>query len=183
VQDEETADEPAMPRSVVEAEAADRVLPLHEIGKSIVQLVVGGELPPAREDVAAAHELFAGSGEVASLGRKLDWAATALAPVGGWPDTLWTTVRVALASPLAMCVLWGPHHIQIYNDSYRRLIGGKHPAGLGQANRDCWPEVWHLNEPIYAQVLSGEAVELREALYPITRHGGGLPPRLGRCAA
>jgi GAF domain-containing protein len=170
VQDEETADEPGMPRAAVAAGAADRVLPLHEIGWTIARLVRGGRLPPAREDVAAAQNLFAGGGEVAALAREMDWGATALGPVSRWPDTLWATVRVALATPLATCVLWGPNQIQLYNDAYRHLMGVKHPAGLGQPNRDSWPEVWHLNEPIYARVLTGEAVELREALYPITRN-------------
>jgi signal transduction histidine kinase/chemotaxis response regulator CheB len=170
VQDEETADEPAMPRAAAETGAADRILPLHEIGWTIAHLVSGSGLPPAREDVVAAHSLFAGDGEVARLAREMDWGATALGPVSRWPDTLWATVRVALATPLATCVLWGSNQIQLYNDAYRHIMGAKHPAGLGQANRDCWPEVRHLNEPIYARVLAGEAVELREALYPITRN-------------
>jgi hypothetical protein len=80
-----------------------------------------------------------------------------------------TTVQVALLAPMAMCVLWGRNYVQIYNDAYREIMGVKHPAGLGQSNRDCWPEVWHLNEGLYARVLAGEAIELHHALYPITR--------------
>jgi hypothetical protein len=169
VQDEETADQPAMPRAVVEAGVADRVLPLHDIGRAALDLVIGRGLPPARADVAAAQELFAEGGEVARLGRELDWGATPLGPVSEWPATLRTTVQVALLAPMAMCVLWGRSYVQIYNDAYREIMGVKHPAGLGQSNRDCWPEVWHLNEGLYARVLAGEAIELQQALYPITR--------------
>ncbi|MDQ2773440.1 MAG: ATP-binding protein [Acidobacteriota bacterium] len=70
-----------------------------------------------------------------------------------------------------MVLLWGPALIQIYNDSYRELMGDKHPAGLGQPTRECWPEVWRINEPLYARVWQGEALTFEDQLYPITRHG------------
>jgi hypothetical protein len=76
VQDEETAEQPAMPRAVVEAGVADRVLPLHDIGRAVLDLVIGRGLPPAQADVAAVQEVFAEGGEVARLGRELDWGAT-----------------------------------------------------------------------------------------------------------
>jgi len=68
-------------------------------------------------------------------------------------------------------VLWGPELVQVYNDGYRLIMGDKHPAGLGQPTRDSWPEVWHLNAPIYARVRDGATVTLDDTLYPITRHG------------
>jgi PAS domain S-box-containing protein len=70
-----------------------------------------------------------------------------------------------------MIVLWGPHLIQIYNDGYLALMGSKHPAGLGQRTEDCWPEVWHMNQPLYARVWQGETITFEDQLYPITRHG------------
>ena len=70
-----------------------------------------------------------------------------------------------------MIVLWGNDLVQIYNDAYRELMGNKHPAGLGQPTQDCWPEVWKINEPIYARVLAGETLTFEDQLYPITRHG------------
>jgi PAS domain S-box-containing protein len=70
-----------------------------------------------------------------------------------------------------MVVLWGPELIQIYNDGYLALMGAKHPAGLGQPTQECWPEVWHINEPIYARVWQGETLTFEDQLYPITRRG------------
>jgi PAS domain S-box-containing protein len=70
-----------------------------------------------------------------------------------------------------MIVLWGPDLIQIYNDGYLSLMGTKHPAGLGQRTQDCWPEVWHINQPLYARVWQGETLTFEDQLYPITRHG------------
>ena len=43
-----------------------------------------------------------------------------------------------------------------YNDACVAFLGTKHPAGLGQPTRARWPEVWHLNAPIYERVRTGE---------------------------
>ncbi|MET0420022.1 MAG: chemotaxis protein CheB [Actinoplanes sp.] len=170
-QSEDSAEYPAMPRAAVEAGAVDLVLDLRDIGAVLVDVVRGGELPRTLGDRALAETLFVGPGEVPTLMRGLDWRRTKLGSVAAWPDALMTVVQMALASPVGMCVLWGPDFLQIYNDAYRLFMAGKHPGGLGQANRECWPEVWHLNEPLYARVMSGEAVSRVDARYPIARHG------------
>lgn len=108
---------------------------------------------------------------MAALVRIHDWAATPLGPIERWPQSLRTTVDLVLAGGFPMAALWGPDLVQIYNDAYRALMGVKHPAGLGQPTRDCWPEVWHINEPIYTQVLAGETLVSEDALYSITRSG------------
>ena len=100
------------------------------------------------------------------MGREIDWSQTALGAVSGWSPALVTMVRHVLESPLAICVLWGSDYIQLPD-----AMGIKHPAGLAQADRECWPEVWHLNEGLFAQVMAGEPVQLHDALYPITRRG------------
>ncbi|GAA4608833.1 signal transduction histidine kinase/chemotaxis response regulator CheB [Actinoplanes octamycinicus] len=170
-QSEDSAEHTGMPRSVVEAGAADLVLDVRDIGPVLADLIRGGELPRVRAERSLAGTLFPGPGEVAALFRRLDWRRTRLGPVQGWPDELVTVVQVALASPLSMSVLWGPEYLQLYNDAYRRMMGDKHPAGLGQPNRECWPEVWHLNESRYAQVMAGESVSLTDSPYPVARRG------------
>ncbi|MCY1139421.1 ATP-binding protein [Actinoplanes sp. Pm04-4] len=170
-QSEDSAEHPSMPRAAVDSGAVDLVLDLRDIGPVLMDVLRGGELPGRRDDRTTAERTFAGPGEVASLMRELDWRRTRLGPVGGWPAALVSVVQTVLESPVAMCVLWGPEHLQLYNDAYRTVMGAKHPAGLGRANQECWPEVWHLNEPLYARVRAGEAVSLTDALYPITRHG------------
>ena len=110
-----------------------------------------------------------GGGEMGALIRSHDWAATALGPVEAWPERLRAVVDLVLTSGFPMVALWGPDLIQIYNDSYRQIMGRKHPVGLGQRTRECWPEVWHINEPIYDRIRAGETVTFEDALYPITR--------------
>ncbi|MES2179147.1 MAG: ATP-binding protein [Gemmatimonadota bacterium] len=115
--------------------------------------------------------LFAGAGEMRNACRALDWAQTPLGDSASWPQSLRTVAQLTLANPTPQVVLWGSELAQIYNDGYRTIMGTKHPCGLGQPTRECWPEVWHLNQPIYEQVLRGETLWFEDALFPITRTG------------
>jgi PAS domain S-box-containing protein len=103
--------------------------------------------------------------------REFDWSTTPLGPVFGWPQSLKSAVDLTVANGFGMIVLWGPDLIQIYNDGYRQVMDAQHPAGLGQPTRECWPEVWHINEPIYRRIWAGETVTFEDALYPLVRHG------------
>ena len=108
---------------------------------------------------------------MAGLTRSQDWSATLLGPSDDWPQSLKTTIAIVLASPLAMVVLWGPDLIQVYNDEYAVICGPRHPRALGQRTRDCWPEVWEFNAPIYEAVLRGETRSFRNQRLTIERLG------------
>ena len=115
--------------------------------------------------------IFPGAGEMAERCRAFDWAATQLGPVEQWPQSLRTAAQLTLANLFPAIVLWGPELVQIYNEGYRPILGVKHPAALGQATHACWPEVWHINQPIYERVLQGETLTFEDALYPLRRSG------------
>ncbi|HDS1556334.1 TPA: PAS domain-containing protein [Stenotrophomonas maltophilia] len=100
-----------------------------------------------------------------------DWSGTPLGPTGRWPAHLRATVDMMLAHGFPMIILWGQELIQLYNDGYAEILADKHPAGLGQPTRDCWPEVWHINGPIYDRVWQGETVTFEDKLYPLARQG------------
>ncbi|RKI67284.1 PAS domain-containing protein [Corallococcus sp. AB049A] len=119
----------------------------------------------------AAARVFADGGELGALCRAKDWSTHPMGPVEGWPQSLKTAVSMVLGSQFPLIVLWGPELYQFYNDGYRLLMGSKHPAGLGQGNKECWPEVWHINETIYPRVLNGETVTFEERMYPLAPHG------------
>ena len=57
-------------------------------------------------------------GAMAGRIRNLDWSATPLGPIAGWPQSLRTLVDMMLALPGPATILWGPTHVQIYNDGY-----------------------------------------------------------------
>jgi PAS domain S-box-containing protein len=117
--------------------------------------------------------VFPGDGELATRCRSLDWAATRLGPAEQWPASLRTAAAMVVAAGCPMVLLWGRDLVQVYNDGCRALMGAKHPTGLGQPNRECWPEVWDLSAPVYEQVLAGNTVRLEDALFPIARDGAG----------
>ncbi len=111
-------------------------------------------------------------GEMGERIRALDWGTTSLGAMDRWPRSLRTLIDMLLAHPLPMIVLWGPDLIQIYNDGYARIVGRKHPEALSMPTRQCWPEVWHVNGPIYERVLRrGESVLLEDQSFPTTRSG------------
>ena len=122
-------------------------------------------------DDSLVERLFRDGGELGALCRAKDWSATPLGPPESWPQSLRTAVSMVLASDFPMIVLWGPSLVQIYNDRYRLLMGAKHPGGLGQGNRECWPEAWHINKSIYPRVFAGETVSFHEAVYPLAPNG------------
>lgn len=101
-----------------------------------------------------------------------DWAATPLGPREHWTASLKAAVELILPNSFPMIVLWGRELIQIYNDAYREIMADKHPAGLGQPTRECWPEVWHINAPIYERVWRGETLTFQDSLYPLARRHG-----------
>ncbi|HST60486.1 MAG TPA: PAS domain S-box protein, partial [Longimicrobium sp.] len=123
----------------------------------------------------AAAVLFAGEGEMRARCREMEWAATPLGPPDAWPQSLRTAVGIVLASAFPHIVLWGPELIQVYNDGYIPFLGAKHPWGLGVPTRQCWPEAWAFNEPVYARVLRGETVFFQDQLYRLRRRGPGMP--------
>lgn len=112
-----------------------------------------------------------GEGEMARRIRAHSWADTPLGPAGDWPQSFRSVVDLLLPSGFPMAALWGPDLVQIYNDGYRAIMGDRHPEGLGQPARDCWPEAWHIVAPVLDRVRAGETVIHEDALCPVTRHG------------
>jgi PAS domain S-box-containing protein len=114
---------------------------------------------------------FAYADDIGAAIRAVDWSATPIGPIDAWPQSLRAIVDLVLASPLPLIVLWGPDLIQIYNDGYATIAGHRHPFALGQPTRECWPEVWDFNEPMYAAVLRGETRSFGDQLLRLERAG------------
>ena len=100
-----------------------------------------------------------------------DWSSTPLGACEQWPPHLRATVDLMLAHGFPMIVLWGEQLVQLYNDGYAEILADKHPGGLGQPTRECWPEVWHINGPLYTRVWQGETLTFEDKLYPLVRRG------------
>ena len=104
--------------------------------------------------------------------RAFDWAATSLGPLAGWPESLKTCVRIILTSRQPMFVWWGEDLINLYNDAYRSIVGGKHPGALGQPASAVWREIWDEVRPRAERAMRGNEGTYDEALLLIMeRHG------------
>jgi PAS domain-containing protein len=117
-------------------------------------------------------ELFAGGGELGALMRETDWASSALGPVEKWPQALKTAVRIMLTSRQPMFVWWGNDLINLYNDAYRSILGGKHPWALGVPAQDVWREIWDEVGPRARSAIDGNTGTYDEALGLIMERNG-----------
>ena len=102
-----------------------------------------------------AADLFAGPGELRALCRELDWSATPIGAVSGWPEALCVVVQACLESSFPICLWCGPELVLVYNDAYRSSLILKHPWALGRRGSDVWAETWDSVGPLMDQVMSG----------------------------
>ncbi|MCU0683781.1 MAG: ATP-binding protein [Polyangiaceae bacterium] len=116
--------------------------------------------------------VFEGGGELGARMRAIDWSQTPLGPVEGWPQSLKTCVRVVLTSRQPMFVWWGDSLINLYNDAYKAIVGGKHPAALGQPASEVWREIWGEIGPRAKATMLGNEGTYDEALLLIMERYG-----------
>lgn len=119
-----------------------------------------------------AYNFLHDSGEMGKLIRAKDWHHTSLGDPQNWSQPLKTAVRMVLDNPFGQNILWGHDYIQIYNDSYRPIMGTtKHPHALGSSAKDTWSEIWHIVGPMLDQVLKGDSVSFKDYELQLNRHG------------
>jgi PAS domain S-box-containing protein len=108
-----------------------------------------------------------------ALMRGHDWSTTPLGAPENWPQSLRTTVRLALTTRHPVFLFWGPELICLYNDAYSRTMGPeRHPSALGRPGREVWDETWHIIGPQIDEVMSGRGATWHEnQVVPMTRHG------------
>ncbi|HKU38207.1 MAG TPA: ATP-binding protein, partial [Polyangiales bacterium] len=132
----------------------------------------GAAVPTRLTPTPDTHALFAGGGELGRRMAEMDWASTELGPVESWPQSLRTCVRIILTSRQPMFVWWGESLINLYNDAYKSIIGGKHPTALGQPASVVWREIWSEVHPRASRAMLANEGTYDEALLLIMeRHG------------
>jgi PAS domain S-box-containing protein len=116
--------------------------------------------------------LRTGGGEMGALVRATDWSETPLGPIERWPIRLQLAVSLCLASRYQVIISWGRELIQIYNDAFIAIAGGKHPKALGQGAKECWPEMWPTVAPMYEHVFATRTATRSDNIHlPVERHG------------
>ncbi|WP_164851339.1 ATP-binding protein [Larkinella soli] len=117
-------------------------------------------------------EFLSGGGETGELMRSIDWSATSLGPAADWPRSLKTCVRIILTSRQPMFVWWGTDLVNLYNDPYKAIVGGKHPEALGQPASAVWREIWDQVGPRAEAALRTNEGTYDEALLLIMERNG-----------
>ncbi len=116
-------------------------------------------------------DFLAGDGEMARLIRSTDWSASPLGPPESWPQSLRTTVSLCLASNFPINIIWGPEHVQIYNDGYRVVCGDAHPTALGEAYTKTWESAWPAIGQPFERALAGKTSFLENQRMFLFRNG------------
>lgn len=106
--------------------------------------------------------------------RQKDWSRTPLGPIESWPQSLRTTVSLCLASNFPINIIWGPQHIQIYNDGYREGCGDAHPRALGEDYSVTWASAWPAIGESFERALAGETMYLKDQRMFLKRFNGEL---------
>ncbi|SDF75288.1 MULTISPECIES: ATP-binding protein [unclassified Duganella] len=114
---------------------------------------------------------LAGGGEMAALIATIDWSRTPLGPIEAWPQSLRTTVSLCLSSTFPILVAWGPEYIQIYNDAYRPICGGKHPASMGEPFKICWATALPVVGDKFDRAQQGEGTYIKDQRMFLDRDG------------
>ncbi|MFW9262339.1 ATP-binding protein [Nostoc sp. CALU 546] len=113
-----------------------------------------------------------GGGEMGARMRERDWSKTSLGPTQQWPQSLKTAARIMLTSRQPMFVWWGEELINLYNDAYKAIIGGKHPEALGQPASYVWREIWDQVRPRAESAMLKNEGTYDEALLLIMERNG-----------
>ncbi|KAF8689719.1 His Kinase A (phosphoacceptor) domain, partial [Rhizoctonia solani] len=89
------------------------------------------------------------------------WEKTSLGPRESWPMTLKLMIQYLMEKPIPVpqsCIFWSwPDQVMIYNDTYAKMIGSKHPGSFGQVGRIAWGELWDMLIPVSEQCRRGKS--------------------------
>jgi signal transduction histidine kinase/CheY-like chemotaxis protein len=124
------------------------------------------------ETLQAQLPFLAGGGDTGELIRSFNWSETSLGSPEYWPASLRTCVRIILTSQQPMFVWWGKDLINIHNDAYRAILGGKHPWAMGKPAKDIWKEIWSDILPRTEMALKNNMGTYDESLLLIMERNG-----------
>ena len=127
--------------------------------------------PSSSIALACPEDWLVGGGEMGKLIRSMDWSKSPLGPIESWPQSLRTTVGLCLASNFPIALVWGPNHIQLYNDGYWPICGAKHPVSMGQDFTICWAAPWPVIGNAFDRAAAGETSFLEDQRMFLDRNG------------
>ena len=112
-----------------------------------------------------------GGGEMGQQIRSINWLATAIGSPDEWPQSLKTAISIMLQTPVPMFIAWGPAFTFFCNDAYRSLLPDRHTNIAGRNASEIFAAEWNNLEPVFNEVLHGNAVTLPDVPVTIERTG------------
>ena len=119
-----------------------------------------------------ADDVFRWAGRLRDEYMGVEWAATPLGPILGWPQSLRTALSICLANALPSVIAWGPDLTLLYNEAFVPILGDKHPDALGASHPQVFWETSDTTGPAIAEVIAtGVGTVYPDVLLPLRRHG------------
>lgn len=119
-----------------------------------------------------ADDVFRWAGCLRDEYASVEWAATPLGQVLGWPQSLRTALSICLANALPSVIAWGPDLTLLYNEAFVPILGDKHPDALGASHMQVFWESSNTTVPAIAKVIAtGIGTVHPDVLLPLRRDG------------
>jgi signal transduction histidine kinase len=117
-------------------------------------------------------DVFRWAGSLRDDYADVEWAATPLGPIVGWPQSLRTALSICLASALPSVIAWGPDLTLLYNEAFVPILGDKHPEALGASHPQVFWESSNKTGAAIAEVIAtGVGTVYADVMLPLRRHG------------
>lgn len=117
------------------------------------------------------QDWLVGGGKMGELILSMDWSKNTLGPIEKWPQSLKTAVSLCLSSTFPINIVWGPEHIQIYNDAYRPICGSLHPASMGSKFKECWASALPVVGSAFDSAFNGKGTYIPNQRMFLERYG------------
>ena len=117
------------------------------------------------------QDWLVGGGKMGELILSMDWSKNSLGPIEKWPQSLKTAVSLCLSSTFPINIVWGPEHIQIYNDAYRPICGSLHPASMGSKFKECWASALPVVGSAFDSAFNGKGTYIPNQRMFLERYG------------
>jgi PAS domain S-box-containing protein len=117
------------------------------------------------------QDWLVGGGKMGELILSMDWSKNTLGPIEKWPQSLKTAVSLCLSSTFPINIVWGPEHIQIYNDAYRPICGSLHPTSMGSKFKECWASALPVVGSAFDSAFNGKGTYIPNQRMFLERYG------------
>lgn len=117
------------------------------------------------------QDFLRGGGEMGQQIRSVNWTATTIGLPDKWPQSLKTAMSIMLQTPVPMFIAWGPAFTFFCNDAYRSLFPDQHSNIIGRNASEIFAREWNNLEPVFNDVLHGNAVTVSDV--PVTTERTG----------